>query len=90
MPTLKRLWLGSFLFGIATLQLDTMISLFFERVWAYDSVGRGYVQFVLGAGIVAGLLVGTSHADASSVSRAHGSTTDRGCRSLAPTFSAAC
>ena len=62
-PTLKRLWLGSFLFGIATLQLDTMISLFFERVWDYDSVGRGYVQFVLGAGIVAGLLVGARWAD---------------------------
>jgi branched-chain amino acid transport system ATP-binding protein len=71
-PTLKRLWMGAFLFGLATLQLDTLTSLFFERVWGYDTVGRGYVQFVLGAGIVAGLLAGARAADRIAASGGHG------------------
>jgi branched-chain amino acid transport system ATP-binding protein len=57
-PTLRRLWLGAFFFGLATLQLDTLLSLFFEKVFEYDESGRGFVQFVLGAGTVVGLVLG--------------------------------
>ncbi|CAN5689243.1 hypothetical protein BH20ACT2_BH20ACT2_11450 [soil metagenome] len=57
-PTLRRLWIGAFFFGLGTLQLGTLISLYFDRVFDYGSVGRGFVQFLLGAGTVAGIVVG--------------------------------
>ncbi|MGQ0830351.1 MAG: MFS transporter [Microthrixaceae bacterium] len=57
-PTLRRLWLGAFFFGLGTFQLDTLLSLYFERVYGFDAKGRGWVQFLGGAGLVAGLAVG--------------------------------
>ncbi|MGQ0432180.1 MAG: MFS transporter [Microthrixaceae bacterium] len=57
-PTLRRLWLGAFFFGLGTFQLDTLLSLYFERVYDFDPKGRGWVQFIGGAGLVAGLAVG--------------------------------
>ena len=62
-PTLRRLWIGAFFFGLGTLQLDTLLSLFFEKVYAYDALGRGWVQFVFGAGTVAGLVAGSRFAN---------------------------
>ncbi len=67
-PTLRRLWLGAFFFGMGTLQLGNLISLYFEKVFGFDEVGRGTVQFVLGAGTVAGLVYGSRFA-ASEVSK---------------------
>ena len=63
-PTLRRLWVGAFFFGLGTFNLDTLLSLFFERVFEYDEVGRGFVQFVYGAGVVAGLFLGARFAAA--------------------------
>ncbi|MDQ1373512.1 MAG: branched-chain amino acid transport system ATP-binding protein, partial [Actinomycetota bacterium] len=56
--TLRRLWLGAFFLGVGALQIDTLLSLFFEKVFHYDAQGRGFVQFVYGAGTVVGLLIG--------------------------------
>jgi len=57
-PTLRRLWLGAFFFGLGTFQLDVLLSLYFENVYGFDAKGRGWVQFLGGAGLVAGLAVG--------------------------------
>ena len=57
--TLKRFYTGAFFFGIGTLQLGTLISLYFENVFDYGPAARGWVQFVLGLGTVAGLVVGS-------------------------------
>jgi len=62
-PTLRRLWLGAFFFGLGTLQLDTLLSLYFEKVYSYDALGRGWVQFVFGAGTVVGLVAGSRFAN---------------------------
>ena len=62
-PTLRRLWVGAFFFGLGTLQLDTLLSLYFEKVYRYDALGRGWVQFVFGAGTVAGLVAGSRFAN---------------------------
>ena len=62
-PTLRRLWVGAFFFGLGTLQLDTLLSLFFEKVYRYDALGRGWVQFVFGAGTVVGLVAGSRFAN---------------------------
>ena len=71
-PTLRRLWVGAFFFGLGTLQLDTLLSLYFEKVYSYDALGRGWVQFVFGAGTVAGLVAGSRFAN-HAVADGHGS-----------------
>lgn len=57
--TLKRFYLGAFFFGIGTIQLATLISLYFENVFDFGPAARGWVQFVLGAGTVTGLVAGS-------------------------------
>ena len=57
--TLKRFYTGAFFFGIGTIQLATLISLYFENVFDYGPAARGWVQFVLGAGTVTGLVAGS-------------------------------
>lgn len=57
--TLKRFYTGAFFFGIGTIQLSTLISLYFENVFDFGPAARGWVQFVLGAGTVTGLLAGS-------------------------------
>jgi ABC-type branched-subunit amino acid transport system ATPase component/predicted MFS family arabinose efflux permease len=57
--SLKRFYTGAFFFGIGTLQLGTLISLYFENVFEYGPAARGWVQFVLGAGTVVGLVIGS-------------------------------
>ena len=61
-PTLRRLWVGAFFFGIAGLPLAEVLSLFFEDVYRYGPQGRGLIQFVFGAGEVVGLLLGARYA----------------------------
>ena len=56
--TLRRLWLGAFLFGIGTLSLGSLLSLFFERVFDFGPVARGWIEFVYGAGQIVGLALG--------------------------------
>jgi ABC-type branched-subunit amino acid transport system ATPase component/predicted MFS family arabinose efflux permease len=56
--TLKRFWAGAFLLGIGAFQIGNIVSLFFEDVYGFGPVGRGFVQFVFGAGNVVGLVIG--------------------------------
>lgn len=56
--TLRRLWLGLPVVGIALITLPQLISLFFERVYGYGPTGRGVVTFLSGVGIVLGLALG--------------------------------
>ncbi|MCU1483292.1 MAG: ABC-type branched-chain amino acid transport system, ATPase component [Actinomycetia bacterium] len=56
--TLRRCWIGGFLLGVAFIANAQLLSLFFERVHGFDAFGRGVVQFVYGAGTVAGIVVG--------------------------------
>ena len=63
-PTLKRLWSGAFFFGMGTLQVGNLISLYFDNVFGFGPTARGWVQFVLGAGTVVGLVAGSTMASA--------------------------
>jgi len=56
--TLKRFWFGAFLLGIGAFQIANVLSLFFEKVFGFGPVGRGFIQLVIGAGNVAGLAIG--------------------------------
>ena len=56
--TLRRLWIGLPVVGIALIALPQLISLFFERVYDYGPTGRGFVTFLSGVGIVMGLGLG--------------------------------
>ena len=56
--TLKRFWVGAFLLGIGALQIGNILSLFFDDVFGFGPLGRGFVQFVFGAGTVTGLAIG--------------------------------
>ena len=56
--TLRRLWVGLPVVGIALITLPQLISLFFERVYGYGPAGRGFVTFLSGVGIVLGLGLG--------------------------------
>jgi branched-chain amino acid transport system ATP-binding protein len=56
--TLRRMWVGSFLLGVGSLAIGQFISLFFEKEYGFNAVGRGGVQVVFGAGAVAGLFIG--------------------------------
>lgn len=55
--TLRRLWLAAFFFGMGVMQLPNLISLYFENVFEFGSVARGWVQFLLGVGTVVGLII---------------------------------
>ena len=57
-PTLRRLWIGLPVVGVALISLPQLISLFFERVYDYGPTGRGVVTFLSGVGIVIGLGLG--------------------------------
>jgi ABC-type branched-subunit amino acid transport system ATPase component/MFS family permease len=56
--TLRRLWIGLPVLGIAVITLSQLVSLFFERVYGYGPTGRGVVTFLSGVGIVVGLGLG--------------------------------
>ena len=56
--TLRRLYLGSFLLGIGFISIAPLLSLFFEKVYDFGPFERGLVQFVFGAGAIAGLFIG--------------------------------
>jgi branched-chain amino acid transport system ATP-binding protein len=62
--TLRRLWLAAFLLGAGSLSIGVFLTLYFEQVFDFGPFGRGAVQFVFGAGVVAGLAVGARLAGA--------------------------
>lgn len=61
--TLRRLWIGSFFLGVGVLPIGQFLSLFFEEVYDFGPFGRGFVQFVFGAGTVVGLFAGAELAE---------------------------
>lgn len=67
--TLRRSWAGGFLLGVALIAYGQLLSLFFEETFAFGPFERGVIQFLVGAGTVAGILVG---ARAGSVAAASG------------------
>ena len=56
--TLRRFWLGAYLLGIGAFSIGGVLSLFFEDEFGFGPQGRGFIQFVFGAGEFAGLLIG--------------------------------
>ena len=71
--TLRRCWLGGFLLGIALIANGQLLSLFFEDVFDFGPFQRGVVQFTLGLGTVAGIVVGARAARAATAAgRFHG------------------
>ncbi len=57
--SLKRLYLGGFLLGFGVFPLASFTIFFFENVFDFGPFQRGIVSFVSGAGLLAGLFVGT-------------------------------
>ncbi len=57
-PTLRRLWLGLPVVGVAIITLPQLMRLFFERIYGYGPAGRGFVALLAGVGIVLGLVLG--------------------------------
>ncbi|MFN0093145.1 MAG: MFS transporter [Acidimicrobiales bacterium] len=56
--SLRRFWAAGFFLGGVYASYTTLVSLFFEQVHGYGPFGRGVAQFALGAGTVAGLVLG--------------------------------
>jgi branched-chain amino acid transport system ATP-binding protein len=69
--TLRRLWLGAFFLGVGSLSIGQFLTFYFEKVFDFGPFGRGVVQFVFGAGVVAGLAVGARLASAALARDAH-------------------
>ena len=65
--TMKRLYTGAFFFGLGTFQLGTLLSLYFEREYAFGPEARGFVQALFGVGTIAGLLIGSRLASQASL-----------------------
>ncbi len=57
-PSMKRLYFGSFLLGFGFITLGTILSLFFEDIYGFSPTMRGVAAFFAGAGSLAGLNVG--------------------------------
>ena len=66
--TLKRFWAGAFLLGVGFFQIANILSLYFEEDFGYGPVGRGFVQFLFGAGTVLGLVIGSRMASRATAS----------------------
>lgn len=56
--TLRRLWVGFVILGMAGLALGQLLSLFFEQVYGFGPAARGLMSFLYGAGQVGGMLIG--------------------------------
>lgn len=56
--SMRRIWIGFFVFGIGLLAFAQMLSLFFEDVYGFGPFGRGMVSFMFGLGSIIGILVG--------------------------------
>ena len=56
--TLRRMWVGSFLLGVAFLSIAQFLSLFFDDVYGFGPFARGLTTALSGVGTVVGLVVG--------------------------------
>ncbi len=54
-PSMRRLYLGSFLLGFGFLTLGAILSLFFEDIYGFSPTMRGVAAFLAGAGTLVGL-----------------------------------
>lgn len=61
--SLRRFWAVAFFLSIAAFGMFALASLYFEQVWGFDAKGRGFVQFVIGVGWIAGVAIGGRAAD---------------------------
>jgi predicted MFS family arabinose efflux permease len=55
--TLRRLWAGAFVVGMAAVPAAVFMTLFLEDEYGFGSLGRGFAQLVLGVGGAAGLVM---------------------------------
>lgn len=55
--SMRRIWAGFFVFGVGIVAFVQMLSLFFEDVYGYGPLARGFVAFLFGVGEVVGLFV---------------------------------
>ncbi|MER3452345.1 MAG: hypothetical protein C4344_01195, partial [Acidimicrobiia bacterium] len=62
--TLRRLWVAAFFLGVGSIPIGTFLTFYFEKVFDFGPLGRGFVQFIFGAGVVAGLALGARAAGA--------------------------
>jgi MFS family permease len=63
--SLRRTWVGAFLFGAGTLPLQTVLNNFFHDVYHLGDAARGYVSLLYGLGGLFGIIYGgrlTNHA----------------------------
>jgi len=54
-PSMRRLYVGSFLLGFGFLTLGAILSLFFEDIYGFSPTMRGVAAFLAGAGTLVGL-----------------------------------
>ena len=63
-PSMKRLYVGSFLLGFGFITLGTILSLFFEDIYGFSPTMRGVAAFFAGVGSLVGLHAGQRMATA--------------------------
>jgi predicted MFS family arabinose efflux permease len=56
--SMKRLWVAATMLGAASFGIFSLASLYFEHQFDLNKQGRGFVQFLIGAGWVAGVGIG--------------------------------
>ena len=56
--TLRRFWVGAFLFGAGTIPLSTLASVYFHDVYHVGSSERGWIASLIGAFGIGGILIG--------------------------------
>jgi MFS family permease len=56
--SIRRLWVAAIMLGAASFGIFSLASLYFEHQFDLDKQGRGFVQFLIGAGWVMGVGIG--------------------------------
>ncbi len=56
--SMRRLWVAATMLGAASFGIFSLASLYFEHQFDLDKQGRGFVQFLIGAGWIAGVGIG--------------------------------
>jgi predicted MFS family arabinose efflux permease len=60
--SIRRLWVAAIMLGAASFGIFSLASLYFEHQFNLDKQGRGFVQFLIGAGWVIGVGIGGNSA----------------------------
>jgi MFS family permease len=56
--SMRRLWVAATMLGAASFGIFSLASLYFEHQFDLDKQGRGFVQFLIGSGWIAGVGIG--------------------------------